>query len=255
MQSAYFFFLLLLFLFFHNNSISSQDMTYNPSIRLLQGLLMVLVIGVFFGIRNPNLGADSVAYLKWYKAGTPDVVRSYSEKGFELFMYILHKCLYGDKAFLFIMSFLIALIDLFFYRQISSKNFNNYLLLQLCFYYFYYFHLSMYRQAIAIGLVGISFMRYKANDKKQFLFWGVLSVLIHYTAIIFIFFPVLDKFSKKIKTKRQHLYILLILFVFFSTHIVKKLLVKIPDFSTPVHVLKSYYIYQKFHICFPQHII
>lgn len=246
MQSAYFFFILIMFLLFHCNCLYQNkniNSSLNSSFRSFQGFSFVLMIALFFGLRNPKIGVDSIAYLKWYREGTPDVIGKDSEKGFELLMYILHILMYGDKPFLIIMSLIISLFNLLLYKKINNEKYINYFIIQLCFYYFYIFHLSMYRQAIAIGLVGISFFNYKYKNKIGFWFYGILAFLIHYTAIIFIFFPFLNYFSKIIVSKKQHLILMILSLLFFSTNIVKLIIAKIPDFAPPVKILKSYYLY------------
>ncbi|WP_296091988.1 EpsG family protein [uncultured Treponema sp.] len=253
MQIFYFYFVLFLFLItipsFRNNKFNNDNEIYvSPSV--FRSLLLVCSVALFFGMRSPDLGVDSREYLRQYRIGDYD--RDHGELLFAALISLLHNILYGDKAFLITMSLIITALDFVFYRTVDKRNSFKYFFILGCFYYFYYFHLSMYRQAIAIGIADLSYIAYKKNKKITFFLLGMVAFLIHFTGCVFLLFLFFDLVGKKIKTRKRHKILMLCMILFFFTPIMKNLISLIPNFCYPVILLKNYMLYFnggiKFHI-------
>ncbi len=252
MRSIYLFFVIALFLLFVPKFLPSSNIKTSV-INVFKYIALIFAISAFFGIRNTNIGLDSVRYLGWFREGSNSYImqlKGQAEKGFEVLILCLHTLMYmpnsyiSDKLFLFSMSFLIVLGNFIFYYKLDRKNCCTYLVLMSCFYYFYIFHLSMYRQAIAIGIVDISYLEFRHKCFIRYFLLGMLAFSIHYSALIFLLFPVINFFSQRIHKRCQHFIFFILLVFFLKTSIIKTIVSLIPDFSHGIAVLKSYILYQ-----------
>lgn len=243
MQIIYLYFIFILFIFFIPNSryLEKKNVCYSSVI--LQYLPLIILIALFFGIRNIEIGLDSKRYLEWFRDGPESTLKQEAEKGFELFMFFLHNHVHNDNSFLFIMSLLIISLDFLFYYKLDRSNCCKYIVLMTCFYYFYLFHLNICRQAIAIGIVGISYIEYRNKKIIPYLVLGLIAFSIHFSALIFLLFPIFTFFAKRIDTRFKHFIFIILTLVFLRTSIIKTLISYIPDFAYPVKVLKSYMLY------------
>lgn len=254
MQIYYFLFVLLVALICIPCTGNNKIQNYNSSYFIFHAMFLVLFVSLFFGLRNVNLGLDSIQYLKMFRSGKFDD-RSQGEIGFALLIKLLHNILTFDKSFLFVMSFIISFLCFYLYKEIDKQHAFYYFLILSCFYYFYIFHMSMYRNGIAIGLLGISYLKYKKDDKLSFYFLGILAFSIHYTAIIFLIFPILDRFcQKKITNRKRHTLLFIVLLIFLFTSIMDKIVAAIPEFCFPILRFKDYYLRGRYYWQYQFHI-
>lgn len=253
MQIFYFLFVLFITIIciphYSENKLKPYEVAFFP----FHAFFLILIISLFFGLRNVKLGVDSVEYLRMYRVG--DYGREHGEPIFALLIKILHNILFGDKAFLFTMSCIISLLCFVFYSEISTSDVFKYCLILSCFYYFYIFHLSLYRNTIAIGLVNIAFIRYKKRDWITFFILGIIASCIHYSAILFIGFPFIDYFGLRvINSRKRHLFLFVFLLIFFFTSFMDILVALIPPFCQPVVVFKEYFLRARYYLSSTFHI-
>lgn len=239
MQIFYLFFLLFLFTFFLPQVKLDSKIGATYSTKILQSYSIIFIVALFFGLRSIEIGVDSKTYLEWFRDGG-EYIKDGGEPGFRLLIRFLHNCLYGDKSFLFTMSLLIVFFDFLFYYKIDKEHCCLYIVLMACFYYFYIFHLSMYRQAIAIGIVDIAYLEFRRKHFKKYVLIGLFAITIHYTALIFVFFPIFNFIAVHIKTRRQHFFLFILMLILFATPALKFVMQMIPDFAYPIKVFKTY---------------
>ena len=101
----------------------------------------------------------------------------------------------------------------------------------------------MYRQALAIGIIGIAYLELRKRNFARYSLLGLLGFSIHYTALIFLLFPFLLFFSNSIKKRSLHFLYFLFMIVLFELPVVKLLVSIVPNFCYPVTILKSYVLY------------
>ena len=230
MQSAYFFVTLFLILFYSPGDISS-----NKELCISRFLSLVLFLSLFFGLRNLQIGGDSVVYVRMFQH--PETYSAKLEPFFLALLAGLRTLSLDGNYLLFSLSFLLLFFQLYAYYKINGQNFFIYFILYSSFYYYYQFHMNIMRQGLAILLVAMSYLAYRKKKIAAYIAWGLLGISIHVTALVFLLYPL---FSIKITRKKQVVFLGLIFLMFF-THFASFIINAIPDFHWAITKIKWYF--------------
>lgn len=151
---------------------------------------------IILGSIRWETGTDWNSYLNFFINNT--TLDSYKEKGFEfgfsLFNYFIHKLSSSYTIYLFIYTSIIVIID-----KYNIKKLAVYYGLSLYLYYCTYLGgILAVRQLLAQSICYLSITAITEKKFKKFLFITAIAVLIHRTAIVWLFAYYL--YNKKIRT-------------------------------------------------------
>lgn len=234
MQSFYFLFICLLILLYIPKN--SFQFSYSKSINIVYILVFPFLVAFFLGLRNQNIGLDSINYIMIFK--DPSSYPFKLESGFLLLNRIISIFSQNANFYLYIISYLICFIQVLSYYKLCREDCFFCLLLFCCFYYFYQFHLNIMRQGLAIVIVTFAYSFYIKKQKFLFFIVSLLAISFHTTAIIFLMYPL---FSIKYTKKKMQFFLLVLLFFLMFTNITSIVIANIPNFHWSIDKLKTYY--------------
>lgn len=231
MQSAYYFVTLFLIFFF-----SSDEITQKKEYLLCSFLMLLNMLSLFWGLRNVEIGGDSVVYIRIFQH--PETYTAKLEPAFTSLLSLLKIVSNNGNFLLFSLSFIILFFQLIVYYKIDSKSFFIYFIIYTSFYYYYQFHMNIMRQAIAILMVAMAFISYREKRFFYYCIWGFIGVMFHVTALIFLLYPI---FYITIKDRKKQFLIVSIIMILFFTKFLSTIVSKIPDFHWAITKIKWYY--------------
>lgn len=141
--------------------------------------------------REYTVGRDTLQYVNAYEKL---IVRDAYEPGFKIFLNILYE-INPNYEFLIVISSVLILVPVFLYiyRNAANRFLSLYFFITLNFFATY---MNVMRQAIAIAIIIVGWELYKNTNK--IIFFGlfvVIATMFHYSAIITLMFPVIDKYE------------------------------------------------------------
>lgn len=200
---------------------STIEKTSNKKNMILLSFFLLVFLSFISGVRSINLGFDAKVYINNV---FNNISRSTSfsnfmelsslESGFSILSYILFKINPNINFMLFGYSFITTLfIMLFALREKEKISFTN---VMAVYYLTIYLHsFNLIRQCISISIILYAFSLFKDKKYKSSIFWIIVSLFIHDSAIfslpLFILYAILNE-KKKNSTKIVYgLFIILLL--------------------------------------------
>jgi hypothetical protein len=147
--------------------------------------LLVFIISAF---RDISVGSDVLGYVNYFftvkNMGVSDLFLHRFEPGYIVLNKLL--CLFIDNEQLFLAAIALIVLTMIFigiYKYSSIPSLSVYLFITMG---FFAFTLSGFRQAIAMGIVFLSFTFLKENKLLKFVLIILLASLFHKTALMFL---------------------------------------------------------------------
>jgi hypothetical protein len=159
--------------------------TRSKKIYAIVSFLMVFLISA---LRDISVGSDALGYVNYFftvkKVPFSYLLLYRFEPGYIVFNKLLSFFVNNEQVFLAIMALIIlAMIFIGIYKYSSIPSLSVYLFITMG---FFAFTLSGFRQAIAIGIVFLSFTLLKEKKLLLFVLTILLASLFHKTALIFL---------------------------------------------------------------------
>lgn len=148
--------------------------------------LYIILYALLFGLYSITVSVKPYSSDRGYYAKVfGNTIYDYQlPKGYSFFTKILYYISENPDFLFFAVSFFIIIIILLVYRKFEISNPEGLLLLFTSLYFIYGFHLLKQGIAIAFGTVSIEYILKK--KKIRALFWGIIAVLFHESALILI---------------------------------------------------------------------
>ncbi len=164
-------------------------------------ILSAGILILFSGLRY-YVGTDYNSYINsWYKLKDLNLLDSLSQS-FEIINFLIIKItsiINSNDPQLYIFIYSLFTI-IFVYKSLVTENkklIPYYLLTYLTL--FFSFSLNGIRQGLAIAIILYAFTYLKVNNKKKFLIFTLLAILVHNTAVIVLPFALYNNDKKKFK--------------------------------------------------------
>ncbi len=200
----------------HMTSIKYKKELYVTSV----GLWLFLVLA----LRGDNIGTDLVRYIPWYsfwgELSWPEFFFEYNQKDCEIGYIIFNKllyCIHKSPRILLVAVAAIAVgftaVSIYRYSSMAWLSFFMYITMGL-----YIKPFSTLRQAVAMGVILLSYKYVKQNEFIKFLLVVLAAGLFHKTALCFI----LVFFLSKIRISKTYLGLMLaadVVFLVFGKEI------------------------------------
>jgi hypothetical protein len=175
------------FILWLSNLILSFSKRYNRYIVVIFFFVFIVMIGY----RDISVGSDTKNYENIFKAAERNGV-SYIEPLY----WVLNKLVVafgGDLRMMMLVSAFVVL--LFFY--LATKKSSNILFSFFCIFSLYYlfYAMNIIRQIIAVAVIFYGYTFLERDKIKQFLFWVVIAMLFHVSAVL----GLIALFIRKIK--------------------------------------------------------
>ena len=226
--------LLFLFLFF---KVKIENRKY---FRLVYTISVVIILGLFMGLRNKSVGVDTKQYLYRYNKLTfkfHSLEQLENEGGYELFNELLRVLKVNNQGFILITSFLMIVSFIYFYYKYSYSLFLSiYLHITIG---LFTMSMSGIRQTFSICILLFAFNYIIKRNILRFLLLVIIATTFHKSAIIFL--PIYLLKNVKINKKNG----LLLLGIVTATLFLRKLLVPILKIVTPEKYLGRYELISK----------
>lgn len=182
-------------------------------------LLSFAILFILLAYRSVTVGTDTINYNIQF-----NVIKSFGFLNIEPLWLYLNKfaiALGGNFQLVLVFASLLTLLPVFYVVNKKSPLPFLSIFLYLSLYY-YFFSFNIMRQCIAMSFGLLSIMFFNDNKIKKSLFFLLIAVLFHYSAIVLIPGIIMIKFLSKLKALQLSLLQLFTLFigVFFSTSIV-----------------------------------
>lgn len=171
------------------------------SVKIFLFLMMVLSTSLIAGLRAPNVGTDTQAYIE-------DFYNINSTKGssyrMEPLFILLNKVAYFIYPHHFTMLFLSSLITVSLFFYVYSKYSTNFILSILLFFttYIYYASFNGVRQYIAVAITFLSLIFIYDKKPIKFLITILIASGFHTTALVFLPMYLLYIFIKNLNTTK-----------------------------------------------------
>lgn len=146
--------------------------------------LIILVLTLISGLRDPSVGADTASYLRKFELIGQGMFRlAYGlEESFKYIVYVLMGILRNPRLLLILFAFVTNFCIIIRFWEL--RTISSFPCMVLCYYMAYYFMtMSGLRQFCAVALV-FFFTRYLSQKKILLFIFGVaLAMLIHQSAV------------------------------------------------------------------------
>lgn len=219
-----YYYLISFLMFIGVNSFMFASLFKRKSYVFIFGLVCVVVISLFFGVRDVNIGIDTRTYHMVFMGDSDR-----DDEILFVFLASLIRFFTNDSSYFFITIALV--INVSIYMAAYKITTNNLVLMALIFSSFIYLNIniSVIRQGVAISFVFLACSYLLHGHYKKYLLFCMLATLFHTTAIIsFVFYFVIA-----IKASKRNVLIYLTLLFFVSIY----------TFSDFVFLIKGFHPY------------
>lgn len=177
------------------------------------------ILTIVSALRSYKVGVDSIQYNEAFNIisnldfNQTNILRY--ETGF-FYLVKLISLISENAQILFIITSLIIIpsIGLFIYRYSKNVVFSSllYILFNI-----YFFHLTGMRQSLALVLILYAYNYAIKGKNIRFIILVILSTFFHSSAIIFIFYPIIKRFTYKRSTYISYIVISILSFIFLKS--------------------------------------
>lgn len=203
----------------------------NKTLNIILTILIILILSIFGGARNLNIGTDVSVYGEsWFKiACNYNDLGSYithinsSDNGYVILNYIVSRFSNNINVFLFVLQLISNTLIIFtIYKHKDRSPFWMAILTYICIYYCITFNILRQSLALAILFFSINFLEKKKDI--SFIITVLIASQFHYTAYIgLIIYLIYKLMNSKIKNKRKVI-ISIILIALISVIFLKEIL-------------------------------
>lgn len=164
--------------------IEKSSSKHNDRFLVVSGITLVL----FVGLRAHDIGWDTASYISWLEEfrglSTKELFThfNYAEKGYSILMQIAMFFRLSDTAFLFLIALLCYVPTLLLFRNYSSDSLMS-LIIYICFPYFFWYSLGVFRQMIAVSILLLGF-KYFLNKDWRYIIFIVLASTFHVSSLL-----------------------------------------------------------------------
>lgn len=165
-------------------------------------VMSYLQLTLLLGLRGYDVGVDTKSYIDYFKLVSAGI-SGWMEPGITIIIRLI-VFLGGEKQILFLIFSIITMAG--FYYFIINMSEDIYLSVLLLYSLnFYFFSFNAMRQAMAIALISIAFVKVDREQYFKAVLWMIIGCMFHSSSIIAIIIILLKKF--KVSYKRNYVYV------------------------------------------------
>jgi hypothetical protein len=228
-----------------NNKLIIQSKASNMNCKKIYLCLTFLPLFLISALRSINIGNDTIVYHRLYTISSnmnlPTLIEIYGnrwENGFLIFNKVLSRINLDPQFMIIISSFIsLFLVFRFIYKYSRSPALSLFLFITMRFYFFF---MSNIRQAIALGVILLSYDYLKKRKLIPFIILVLIATQFHSTAIVFLAAYYIDKL--KFTKKTTLIFIIATIVIFLGFDVFMNFVLNIVPAKYSNYVNTTYYL-------------